>query len=97
MFYKVKFQNTVATSSTEAEFIAVVSGAKTSKCLRTVLIEIGHSFYKPTKIKEDNMATIFMTNNNRPTERTRHMHIPCFALHQWVKEKHVVLHHVPGI
>ena len=75
LFYKVKLQNTVATSSTEAEFIAAVSASKTAKYLRTVLKELGHPLRHPTKIHEDNMAAIFMANNNRPTDRTRHMDI----------------------
>ena len=82
IFYKVKLQNTVAPSSTEAEFLSAVSAAKTAKYLPTQLIEIGHVFNKPTKIKEDNMAAIFMANNNRPTERTLHAGIQCFALQQ---------------
>ena len=96
IFYKVKLQNTVATSSTEAEFIAAVSAAKTAKYLRTVLHEIGFEQDQPTKINEDNMAAIFMANNSRPTDRTRHMDIQYFALQQWIKQKHIILHHMPG-
>jgi len=96
IFCKVKLQATVATSSTEAEFIAAVSAAKTAKYLRTVLHEIGFMQNAPTKMHEDNMAAIFVANNNRPTDRTRHMDIQYFALQQWVKAKQVILQHIPG-
>ena len=97
IFYKVKLQNTVATSSVEAEFIASLFAAKTAKYLRTVLIEINQVFNKPTIINEDNVAAIFMTNIDRPTDRARHVDVRFFALQQWVEEKHVVLHRLPGI
>ena len=51
---------------------------------------------EPTKINEDNMAAIFMANNSRPTDRTRHMDIQYFAMQEWIKEKQVILHHIPG-
>ena len=38
--YKAKMQATIATSSTEAEFIAAVHAAKTAKYLRSVLDEL---------------------------------------------------------
>ena len=66
VFCKVTLKNTVANFSTEAEFIATAYAAKTAKYLRTVLIEIGHVFNEPTKINEDNVATIFMAENDRP-------------------------------
>ena len=42
------------------------------------------------------MAAMFMANNNLPTNCTRHVEIKCFALQQWIKDKQVVLHHIPG-
>jgi hypothetical protein len=39
--YRSKTQSVTATSSTEAEFIAAVSAAKSAKYLRTVLLELG--------------------------------------------------------
>jgi hypothetical protein len=39
--FKLKLQATVATSSTEVEFVAAVSAAKVTKYLRSVLHELG--------------------------------------------------------
>jgi hypothetical protein len=50
--YKSKLQATIATSSTEAEFIAAVSAAKTAKYLRSVLSElVFHSLVPPFSTK----------------------------------------------
>ena len=81
--YKSKLQATVATSSTEAEFIAAVSAAKLAKYLRSVLRELGFPPSGPTLIYEDNMATIAMVNENKPTTRSRHIDIQHFALQEW--------------
>ena len=45
--FKSKLQPTVATSSTEAEFIAAVSAAKVAKYLRFVFLELGFSKLSP--------------------------------------------------
>ena len=95
--HKSKTQTITASSSTEAEFIAAVSAAKTARYLRSVLHELGMTQTEPTPIFEDNQSTIKIVNNNVPTERTRHMDIRYFALQDWVQDKTVVLEHIPGI
>jgi hypothetical protein len=72
--YKSKLQATVATSSTEAEFIAAVHAGKIAKYLRSVLKEFGFPQDAPTPLYEDNMAAIAMINERRPTPRIIVMH-----------------------
>jgi hypothetical protein len=81
--YKSKLQPTVSTSSTEAEFIAAVSAAKTAKYLRSVLADLGESQSGPTPLYEDNQAAIHMINDSRPTPRSRHVDIQHFAIQEW--------------
>ena len=58
--YKSKLQATVATSSTEAEFIAAVHAAKLAKYLHTILFEFGVPQEGLTLLYEDNVLTNFV-------------------------------------
>jgi hypothetical protein len=95
--YKSKMQATVATSSTEAEFIAAVHAAKIAKYLRSVLEELGFAQADPTPLYVDNLAAIAMINENKPTPRSRHIDIQHFAIQEWRARKLIGLFHIPGI
>ena len=95
--YKSKLQATVATSSTEAEFIASVHTAKTAKYLRSVLSELGFAEKKPTQVYIDNSAAIDMINENKPTQRSRHIDIQLFAIQEWRENEELTVVHIPGI
>jgi hypothetical protein len=95
--YKSKLQATVATSSTEAEFIAAVHAAKLAKYLRSVLMEFGFPQDGPTPLYEDNMAAIAMINESKPTTRSRHIDIQHFAIQEWRRRGIIVLRHLPGV
>jgi hypothetical protein len=95
--YKSKLQATVATSSTEAEFIAAVHAAKIAKYLRSVLEEFGFPQEGPTPLYEDNMAAIAMINECRPTPRARHIDIQHFAIQEWRRRGIITMRHIPGV
>jgi hypothetical protein len=95
--YKSKLQATVATSSTEAEFIAAVHAGKIAKYLRSVLQEFGFPQDAPTPIYEDNMAAIAMINERKPTPRSRHIDIQHFAIQEWQQRGIIVMHHIAGV
>ena len=93
--YKSKLQPTVATSSTEAEFIAAVQCAKVVKYLRSVLTDLGFPPSGPTVLYEDNQAAIAMINENRPTPRSRHIDIQHFAVQEWRARDIIKLTYIP--
>ena len=95
--YNAKRQPTVATSSTEAEFIAAVSAGKMCKFIRHILDEVGYPQHEPTAIYEDNAVAILMANAGKPTKRYRNIDIQYFALQEWVDRKLVKLFHIPGV
>jgi hypothetical protein len=97
--YRSKLQSTVATSSTEAEFIAAVTAAKSIKYLRLVLADLGPKYAqdKPTTIYEDNAAAILMINSSKPTPRSRHIDIQHFAIQEWKLRGDIILSHLAGI
>jgi len=81
--YKAKMQSMVATSSTEAEFIATVYAAKAVKHLQSVLNDLHLLPPKPTTIYEDNKAAIDMINDLKPTAHLQHIDVQHFAIQEW--------------
>jgi hypothetical protein len=96
IYYKAKWLPTVATSSTEAEFMAAVSCAKAVKYFRSILDEIKVKQVGPTMIYGDNVAACLIANKGKPTERARHIDIQYFAIQEWTARRIVQLDHVPG-
>jgi len=81
--YKTKVQPTVATSSTEAEFIAAVYTAKAVKHLCSILCDLGLPQSKPTVIYKDNKAAIDMINDLNLTTHLCHIDVQHFAIQEW--------------
>ena len=90
-------QSIVATSSTEAEFIAAVAAAKVAIYLRSIMHQLGYQQNHPTTLYEDNSSAIQMVNAKKPTNRSRHIDIRFFAIQMWKERGFLVLKHIPGI
>jgi len=92
-----KLQPTVVTSIGEGEFIQLVLTGKKVKHVRTVMNDLGCRQTGPSPIFGDNISSIMMGNNVRPTDRTRHMDIRWFALQEWIHiDKDIILIHISG-
>ena len=89
-----KLMPTVATSSTEAEFMQAVMAGKNIKWIRHILNGIGRKQVGPSPIHEDNKAAIMMVNQQRPTTRTRHIDTQWFAIQQWKKLGDIVMEYI---
>jgi hypothetical protein len=89
-----KLMPTVATSSTEAEFMQAVMAGKNIKWIRHILNGIGRTQNGPSPIHEDNKAAIMMVNQQRPTTRTRHIDTQWFAIQQWKKLGDIVMEYI---
>ena len=83
VLYKTHFQDTIAISSTEAEFTAAAEAGKFILHVRSILHEIGVEQHHATTLFEDNQGAILMANAQQPTKRTRHMAIKAFAIQEW--------------
>jgi hypothetical protein len=90
IFYKTRYQPTVALSSTEAEFATAVDSGKAALYLRSILYEIGVEQTLPTIIYEDNNGARLMTNAQQPTRRTRHVELKQFAVLRWVEDEQII-------
>ena len=85
IFYKTKFQETIATSSSEAEFTAACEAAKSICYVRSILDEIGVPQDFATALYIDNQGALLMADAKQPTKRTRHMDIKHFKIQEWVE------------
>ena len=95
--YRSKVQTSVATSSTESEFVAAVTASKAVLYLRSVLKQLGCEQLFPTPMYEDNEAAILMINASKPTVRARHIDIQHFAIQEWKLRGDIIFFHIPGV
>ena len=95
--YKSKLQTMIATSSTEAKFVAAVHAAKTARYLQSVLKDLGFAQEQPTVLYEDNEAAIAMINQCKPTTCSRHINVQFFAIQDWCKQGDILMKHISGI
>jgi len=94
--YKSKLQTVIATSSTEAEFVAAVHAAKAARYLRSILKDLGFAQEQPTILYEDNEAAIAMINQRKPTTRSRHIDVQFFAIQEWREQGDILMKHISG-
>jgi hypothetical protein len=89
-----KTQPTVATSPTEAEYIAANEAAREAMHLRSLLREFGEIQDEPTTIYEDSTGCISMSFNAVHHARTKHMDVRYQYVRERVQEGDLVLKHV---
>ena len=68
ILYKTTFQDIIALSSTEAEFIAACDAGKNFLCIRSILEDIGLEQSEATFVYEDNQGVSAMVNAGKPTK-----------------------------
>lgn len=94
MHYKIKTQEEVAHSSTEAEFVAANEAGKMAKYLRTILAQIGSPQEEATIILIDKTGALMMANVLQPTRRTLHTDIKHFSIQEWVEQDLVIMEQI---
>ena len=94
ILYKTKFQDTIALSTTEAEFTAACDAGKSILYVRSILDEINIPQDYATTSYIDNNGALMMGNVQQPTRRTRHMDLKKFALLDWIKRDLILMKRV---
>ena len=89
--YKSKYQEVIALSTTEAEFVAACDAAKIILFFRSIFQDLGIPQQDATILYEDNTGALMMANAQQPTKRTRHMDIKHFSLLDWVERDLLIL------
>ena len=73
--WRSKKQSTVASSSTEAEYMALLEATKESIWVQRLLSELGQTVENANIIFEDNQGAIALANNPEHHARTKHIDI----------------------
>ena len=91
---KTRFQEIIAQSSTEAEFIAAADAGKIILYVRSILEQVGIPQYEATLLYEDNQGALLMAQAGKPTKKTRHVEIKHFTIQQWTALDLILLKHI---
>lgn len=94
ILHKTRFQDTIALSSTEAEFTAAAEAGKFILHTRSILDELGIEQTQATALYKDNQGALLMANAQQPTKQTCHMDIKTFALQEWCEKDLILLHKI---
>jgi hypothetical protein len=90
--YKTKLQDTIATLSTESEFMAMYNLAKMLLYICSIVWDLNVPQEAASKLYDTNSCTATaMANAQKPTKRTQHMDIHYNVLCEWVKQDLVIL------
>ena len=93
--YKTKYQETIALSSTEAEFVALCDAGKVVLYARSILDDLNVPQDNATVLFEDNRGALLMAQQRQPTKRTRHMEVKYFVVSDWVEKDLITVTTIP--
>ncbi|CAG7731317.1 unnamed protein product, partial [Allacma fusca] len=88
-------QSCIALSSTEAEYVAVASGAREVVWLRSCLSELGYPQVRPTLVLVDNQSAIRLVKNPEMHARTKHIDVRYHYIRDQEAKGEVSVQYVP--
>lgn len=88
-------QDVVSLSSTEAEFYALAETAKEVAWVTKILAELNVSTSDPVKIMSDNQSCIKMIENEKFSNRTKHIDTRYHYVKDMIGKKEIVLEYCP--
>ena len=89
-------QGTVALSSTESEYTAIVHLGQEIGYMSRILEFLGIQLTGPMKVYCDNSSTIRIAVDRFKMRRTRHIQVKFFKLQEWVENKTIEILKVPS-
>ena len=92
--WKSKSMKSVVLSSTEAEYVAVSEVAKEIKVLYQMLRSIEIKVPLPIKVQVDNVGAIWLANNSRVSERTKHVDLSAHCVRDTIKDQVIEINFV---
>lgn len=91
-----KFQDTVATSTTEAEYIALARAGEHIQWMHSALTEIGLGVPPPASLKGDNTGSIAIAENKRNHNRVKHIDVKYHYIRHATEEGKITIDYVPS-
>jgi len=92
--WKTGIQKTIATSSTEAEYVALTLAAKEALWFQKLELEL-YGFNKPTIIFEDNQSAINIASNFLINEHSKHIDIKFKFIKELIENKKIEINYCP--
>lgn len=92
--WNTKRQNSVAVSTTEAEYMALFEGVREAMWLKALLTSFGLDVSKPIIIYEDNIGCISIANNPVCHKRSKHIDIKYHFSREQVERKMVIIKYI---
>ncbi|GBN46616.1 Retrovirus-related Pol polyprotein from transposon TNT 1-94 [Araneus ventricosus] len=90
-----KRQPTVATSTTEAEYMALFAAAKEAIWLNKIVTDIGLSHIKAIPVHCDNNGFLNLSKNNMYHARSKHIDIQHHFVREVIKNGHITVKSMP--
>ena len=90
-----RLQTTVATSSTDAEYLALSDAVKEGLYLRNLFVDLLSKPAASVPILEDNQSTIRQVLNLQSSKRSKHIDIRHHFIKQCALGKEIVMEYVP--
>nr|GEX87607.1 ribonuclease H-like domain-containing protein [Tanacetum cinerariifolium] len=84
------------TRSTEAEYEGVANIVAETAWIRNLRRELHSPFFTATLVYCDNINAVYMSANPVQHQRTKHIEIDIYFVHDMVKAGHVRVFHVPS-
>jgi hypothetical protein len=93
--WQSKKQNTVALSSTEAEYRGAVNAATEALWLQHILEEFGFDLPKPTVLHCDNQSAIEISRHPVQHQRTKHIEVHMHYIRELIQGQIIALQYCP--
>lgn len=93
--WQSKSQPTVALSTMEAEYMALASASQEALWLQKLMTDLGYATGKPMLIKEDNQGCIEFANEQRSSQRSKHIDIRHHFVRELIDNNKIVLNYCP--
>jgi hypothetical protein len=93
--WRSKRQQTVALSTSEAEYMALASASQIAVWLRRLLEDLSFEQKQATTIFEDNQGCIAMAKNPITHERTKHIDIKYHFVRELIEDKKIAIQYIP--
>jgi hypothetical protein len=94
--WSAQYQQTVALSTTEAEYMAVARGAKQLLWMFAEMGEVGFPQEKPGVLYNDNSGAVALTRDTKHNSRVKHIDIRHHFIRDCVENQDIVVLHVPS-
>ena len=93
--WNTKKQQTVALSSTEAEYQALVATTQEAMWLNHVCQELQIIGKDPMQLWDDNMEAINLAKNNNFSSKTKHVRIKMHFIQEKLRNKDILISYIP--